>query len=505
MKSETEIPFGICACDYVNFFYPFKDIFKDDKAVHLKSDTEACYLNSDDLQDDINKPTFTLSVTGTISVMKANPFKIASGSIISKFMLLTAVKFKGNYRAAESFVMYNVMKLEIPYCRVGTDYFKMINKKNRSGGTDTILKGWKKQEMTEDHTKSIFKVLPKFDDFILIPDNKNFKSVHDNCYNLYHKFPHELHPRAVQTSDIPHTINFLKHIFDWQFDRGLIYFKVLYDHPKQTLPIIVLVSEDNKTGKSTFINFVKMIFGENATSISPYDLTDAFNDTYASKNIILIDETFFEKKNATDKLKFLSTAQYITVSTKFVQKYSIPFFGKIIMCTNKETDFTQIEQKETRFWVRKIPHIKGKRNTNILNDLFNEIPKFLKYLSQMPDVDLTQDRFVFTEDQTATKELIDVKKESQSWMAKELLMQITDFFNNSNDDEFYAAAIDIKNEWFAHDNQVKASYISKVLKNEMDYVVEKNQRYIPFNKQEMGKERVSTPFKFERNVEKLDQ
>lgn len=472
----------------------------------MKSELQACFPNPEDLSD-LNNPTFVYDPKSHIvNVMQNNEFRIATGSIISKFMLLSIIKFKNDYRAAMSFIEYEYMNLDIPYCRVGVDYFKVVKKRNRSGGMDVILKGWKKDEIKEDHSgKNVFKVMGKYDDFIMIPDNKNYSAVHENCYNLYHKFPHEPHPLPVQISDIPHTINFIKHIFQEHWQLAITYFKVLYDHPKQPLPIIVLVSEDNKTGKSTFINFIKMIFGENAISISPHDLTDNFNDSYANKNLILIDETFFEKKNATDKLKYLTTAQYITVSTKFVQKYSIPFFGKIIMCTNKERDFTQIEQKETRFWVRKVPHIQGKKNTNILNDLFNEIPKFLRYLNQQPPVDLTKDRLVFTEEETHTVFLDNVKEESKHSLQKEIEILVDDFFHNNEVDYFMADAKDIKETWFLREAGISRNYIRTILSEKMKLpVASKSKRYIPFDPQIPGDikpDKVAFPFLFGRTHE----
>jgi len=500
----TEAPFGINPVDYINFFYPFKDIFRGDKVVHMKSDTEACYHNPEDIEDDINKTTFQLSiVNGTVAVMKANPFKLTSGDVISKFMLLTAVKFKGNYRAAESFVMYSVMKLEIPYVRVGTDYYKIIEKENRYGGTDRTLKAWGKEVISDDHTKTILKLIPKFDDFCLVPDNINYQPVHKNCYNQYAEFPHTPHSKPISESQIPHSIKVMKHIFGEQFDRGLIYMKVLYEHPKQMMPVIVLVSKERGTGKTTFLNWLQMIFSDNLVMVDPHNLSSQFNYIYASKNIIMVDETIVEKTAAEQKIKSITTAKTMSVNPKHVQGYSLPFFGKIIMCTNKVKDFMRIDKEENRFWIRYIKPVTGRKHIKIEDDLFAEIPKFIRYITQLPAVDFTRDRLVFTMDQIITKELIAVKEESQSWMVKELLLHITDFFNNNGCEEFYAAAIDIKNEWFARDNQVKASYISKVLKNEMEYVVQKNQRYIPFNKDELGKERVSTPFKFERNVEKV--
>lgn len=506
IETTPDIPFGMNPVDYFNFYGSFKDIFSSCKNCHMKSDTEACFPNPEDLTD-MNSPTFILTEQQKINVMLPNEFKVAKGSIVSKFMLFSIVRFKNDYRAAMSHIEYSYMDLDIPYCRVGCDYFKTIKKKNRSGGTDVILKGWKKDEIKQDNDggKNVFKVISRYDDFVIIPDNKNYEAVHGNCYNLYHKFAYEPALKPVTQTQIPHTINFLKHIFQEHFHLGIKYFKVLYDHPKQPLPIIVLVSEDNKTGKSTFLNFVKMIFGENVIFVSPSDLTDNFNDSYANKNIILIDETFFEQRNATDKLKYLTTAQHITVSTKFVQKYSIPFYGKIIMGTNKEKDFTKIDQKETRFWVRKIPHVPGKRNTNILDDLFKEIPAFLAYLNQLPPVDLTQDRLVFTEEETHTSYLDDVKEESKYSLQKEIEILVTDFFHNNEVDHFFADAKDIKKEWFERETGISRNYIRSVLSQKMKMPVSvKSRRYTPFDNgiQDLLKgDKVALPYLFTKSNE----
>ena len=73
------------------------------------------------------------------------------------------------------------------------------------------------------------------------------------------------------------------------------YMKVLYENPKQILPILVLVSEERETGKTTFLNWIQMLFGENSILISSNNITSDFNSSYATKNIILIDEALIEK------------------------------------------------------------------------------------------------------------------------------------------------------------------------------------------------------------------
>jgi phage/plasmid-associated DNA primase len=273
--------------------------------------------------------------------------------------------------------------------------------------------------------------------------------------------------------------------------------KLLYEYPCQILPVLSLVSTERETGKTTFLNYIQMLFGENSTLINPSDLMSSFNDAYATKNIIMIDETVIEKQHVVEKLKSLATAKTISVSQKFVQHYSVPFFGKIIVCTNKETDFMRIDDEEIRFWIRKINPIVGKKNTNIENDLFNEIPKFLKYLEQLPDIDFSNSRMVFTQEEIQTDSLELIKKESKNGLRKELEIYIEDFFNNNDVNEFEATAKDIKERWFDKERE-KMSYILKVLKNEMKMTPQPNKYYFPFNSNNYLEKKKGTPFLFVR-------
>ena len=370
--------------DYINFFYPFPDIFKNSKPEpHLKSESECCYLDPANLDDDINKPTFILNANSTVSVMKANPFGIATGSIISKFMLLTSIKFKGDSRAAQSWVSFSIMKNEIPYLQVGCDYFKLIQKSNRYGGIDKVLKSWKKETITDHHTKHLLKLIPSFDDFCIVPDNKNYIPSYKNCYNLYAPFNHKPHQEEVTSKDIPNTIMLLTHIFGDQLELGLKYMKVLYEYPKQMLPILVLVSKEKGTGKTTFLNWLYMVFGQNVTTVNPKALSSEFNSSYAKKNILLFEEMLAEKSSAYQTVMSLSTCKMINYRDLFSSGTDIPFFGKLIMCTNKVKDFMRIDSEENRFWIRYIHPVKGEKHIKIEDDLFIEIPKLLKYLEQL--------------------------------------------------------------------------------------------------------------------------
>lgn len=485
--------------DYFNLFGTFESIFEGDKKCISFSSNEANYPYENNGEASLSKkPTFILGIGCLVDVKKPNPFDIATGSLITKFMLLTAVKFKGNYSSAMSFVSYDIMKIDIPYMRVGVDYFKTFTKIDRYNVKQTLLKKWDKSIINEDHGKSLLPRINKFDDFTIIPNNKTFTPVENNCYNLYARFSHTPIDAYVSIKDIPTTIGLMNHIFGEQIELGLKYLKILYENPMQILPVLSLVSTERETGKTTFLNYIQMLFGENSTLINPSDLIRDFNDAYATKNIIMIDETVIERQHVVEKLKSIATAKTMSVSQKFVQHYSVPFFGKVIICTNKETDFMRIDDEEIRFWVRKINSINGKKNVNIENDLSFEIPKFLKYLEQLPEIDFSKSRMVFTQGEIKTDSLDIIKKESQGGLRKDLEMYIDDFFNNNDCDEFEAIPIDIKHRWFEYDSKVSQTYISKTLKGEMKMSTNKLNWYIPFNGKNPVDQKKGCTFTFKR-------
>lgn len=483
--------------DWFNLFGDFKEVFKLDKNHLYKTDTEVCAIK------DQNKIVFTLKDLGIIQVVGDDYFDIATGSKCTKFMLFCKVRFKGDYHSAMSFVRFFLMKQDIPYIRVGTDYYKTIVKENRYGGKAVLLKHWKKDEIKQDHSATFVNHIYKYDDFDIIPDNINFLPSKNSCYNLYCKFPHDPFLEMVGDDDIRYSLNLMNHIFGEQLQLGLKYMKLLYEFPKQILPILSLVSTERGTGKTTFLNWIDMIFGENTVLISPDDVARGFNSIYATKNIIMIDETVIEKNTTVERLKSIATAKSISVSQKFVSEYSIPFFGKVILCTNKENDFMRIDEEEVRFWIRKINPIMN-LNTNIEKHLFEEIPKFLKYLLQLPEIDFTQSRMVFTKQEIATDSLDKVKKESKSGLCKDLEMIIDDHFNNNDIQLFEATAKDVKEKWFNHNNQYSISYIRKVLKDEMKLKSSILKKYYPFGIMVLNGNKAGTPFIFERKSQFIE-
>lgn len=404
------------------------------------------------------------------------------------FMMLQKFIFKTSFNQALHHVMYKFMNLDSGYIRVGYKYFKLITKVDRFKVIRTELKVWDKTIIVDDFGRKFLFDIKKYDDFTIEPNNKNYRSVIGNNYNLYSPFAHKFCKEEEYKNDSQWywTKTLLEHIFGDQIEIGYKYIKTLYDLPKQPLPILVVISEERETGKTTLIDYFNILFGNNAVVINPQDIGNSFNSTYSDKNIIMIEESRFENVQATEKLKALSTQKKISVNTKFIQQYSLPFYGKLIITSNDENKFSKVDDPEIRYWVRKIPSLKGKANHQILDDLTKEIPYFLYYLNSLPDIDVTKSRMVFEAVELETEALKDVKKESRPALHKEIDIMLDDYAaNNESIYEFLFTPKDIKDKWFSNNQRIEINYINRILKSSMKLKRSTMQRFIPLESKEL--------------------
>ena len=82
----------------------------------------------------------------------------------------------------------------------------------------------------------------------------------------------------------------IHHIFGEQFELGMDYMQLLNAKPTQKLPILLLVSEERNTGKTTFLNFLKAVFEDNVTFNTNEDFRSQFNADWAGKLLIVVDK-----------------------------------------------------------------------------------------------------------------------------------------------------------------------------------------------------------------------
>lgn len=441
--------------------------YNQDPAAHMNI-VEIISKKRNDLNYNMENDTFSKLPSGeTVIRIKDNQVEILSDlskigvkGTYSFFDTICMLNFTNNPVAAMYHVIHEFYSADIPYICVGTDYYKVISHVDRYGITRSKLKLWKLSEIKPFHGKDVIYKIPKYDDFCLEPNNIDYQPIINNMYNQHSEFSHQ---PDLYGGNYKWTRMLMKHIFGEQYDQGMIYLQCLYMYPKQSLPILVLVSEERQTGKSTFVDWLSILFGENMVIANPEDIGSSFNSSYSDKNIIAIEESRFESVQTTEKLKNLATQKKILVNAKHQQPYSLPFFGKLIITSNDEHKFSKVDEKEIRYWVRKVPSLTGKANHNILNDLLEEIPFFLKELIDLPTPDFTRSRMVFTEDDIKTDALKTVKSESRSQLEKDVIEILQDIFYQSEKiEEIYFIPRDFKERYYKTDSRISISYLRNV-------------------------------------------
>ena len=280
------------------------------------------------------------------------------------------------------------------FIRVGTTLYKLVNQPRLNGGYVKKRIVWNNETLRQDYGKHFLATVPKYDGFCTVPDHVNYRPIVDKFLNLYEPIDHK-----PMEGDFPSICSLMEHIFGEQYELGMDYLQLLYLQPIQKLPILLLVSEERNTGKSTFLNFLKALFQNNVTFNTNEDFRSQFNSDWAGKLLIVVDEVLLSRREDSERLKNLSTTLSYKVEAKGKDRDEIAFFAKFVLCSNNEYLPVIIDAGETRYWVRKIDRLQTD-DTDFLQKLKAEIPAFLYHL---------QHRQLSTE------------KESRMWFAASLL------------------------------------------------------------------------------------
>jgi hypothetical protein len=117
------------------------------------------------------------------------------------------------------------MSEKIPYLRVGTSYFKIIEKPLISGDKISILVRWNRETIISDCGKTFVSTIPKYDGFCCIPTILNYeKLLKDFIISTMKSL--STYRRKIQEAlkeNIPFSLKFMEHIFGEQLELGLDY------------------------------------------------------------------------------------------------------------------------------------------------------------------------------------------------------------------------------------------------------------------------------------------
>lgn len=322
------------------------------------------------------------------------------------------------------------------FVRVGCDYFKKITIKTQIGDAIPTLEPWKKGELSSDYPKDFIKMIEKYDAQVNNPCNnpdeyQEFITMPDGTrlLNLYRQPPHN-----PERGPFPHIWNFVKHIFGTdrlasgyrRYVLGIDWLTLLVQKPTNKLPIIVLVSEENETGKSTFIDLLMLMFGENVVRIGNDDIHDNYNAHYISKLVVGIEEGLIEKETIKEKIKALSTAPTANYEAKFVNKSRVDCILKFIITSNKPTGFMRLDPTDERFLVIQVPKI-PKKDPHLVAKMTAEVPAFLYYLGRRSLKHREEGRMYFGTSIIITPEFERATKDSLPTLQKAIMDMVTDY------------------------------------------------------------------------------
>lgn len=315
---------------------------------------------------------------------------------------------------------------EEEYMRVGTTLYKVVNQPCASGGYEKRRVIWNNSTLRQDYGKNYLATVPKYDGFCTVPDHLNYRKEIDGFLNLYEPIEH-----TPQIGDFPNIRSLVLHIFGEQYNLGLDYLQLLFLQPLQKLPILLLVSEERNTGKSTFLNFLKAVFGDNVTFNTNEDFRSQFNSDWAGKLLIVVDEVLLNRREDSERLKNLSTTFNYKVEAKGKDRTEIAFFAKFVLCSNNEYLPVIIDAGETRYWVRKINPLQND-DTNFLQKLKEEIPAFLFFLTQRELSTEKESRMWFNPKLTHTVALQKIIRSNRNRLEIEMAELFLDIMSNMN-------------------------------------------------------------------------
>lgn len=332
------------------------------------------------------------------------------------------------------------------FMRVGSTWYKKFKIPTRSGQEEERIITFKVDEIKRDYeTKypSFLSSVRKYDAFCNIPDwSKDYRRDHLTSFNLAHPLPW-----TPQKGEWPTIYKFLKHIFGGEgsiengveqavesdiFTVAMDWLTIFHRFPMQKLPVLLLVSPENNTGKSTFLELLQSMYGSNNVVIlNNEQFKMRFNSHYISKMIIGIDEGFLDidKKQEKERLKQLVTSSKQFIEFKGVNLEEFDYYGKVVMSSNDASTIMKMDDGEDRWFVVRVHQIaKEDKDPLLLDKMKQEIPAFLKFLEIRQIYHPQKDRLWFEPRHFITEQFRIIVQETKSFLQKLIEEWVNDQF-----------------------------------------------------------------------------
>ena len=363
-------------------------------------------------------------------------------------------------------VISSTVKEAKQYLRIGCDFYKKVWKINPHKDVQhqipvMVMEKWQVGEINRDfdNNKNFLKAIPKYDAFVNYPENTDkyrriLEVTHEGMisrfYNRYNELNHDIH-----AGDWKNIESLLRHIFSSNntagenlYEFGLDWIQICFFNPRRRLPVLCPVSNERNTGKTKFLEFLRLIFKENSAILDNERFTGKFTSHFVDKLIVALDEGFIpmEQKLMKERIKNFSTGSTVWSEGKGKESYELDNFMHLIMCSNDESNFMQIDEGENRFCVLKVPTLKTD-NPNIIAECEKEIPGFLHFLSTRTlKYETEQSRFSFNTKVYETEALRAVMERTEKRLTKEIKEFLRGQFMAHDQQVLHYAPIDFAQE-----------------------------------------------------------
>lgn len=340
-----------------------------------------------------------------------------------------------------------------------------------------------KATLVDLHGKNFIQYLEYYEGFCNVPSHLNYEQVVERYgkkyYNRYFPFVHKEEKGNCNT-----ILNFYKHIFGDEemehaetgkkykmWELGLDYTQNLLLEPTQNLPVLILYSPENATGKSTFGYLHQMLFTDNVIQIGNADLQSDFNETYTDKLLAICEETLLERKKDAERIKAITTAEQVLVNPKGQRQYSIDFFCKFMLFSNN-LRMIYANRHDERYWIIQT-HPSEKRDPKLKEKMKSEIPAFIHFLKNRKLTTEQEGRMWFHPSLTRTSVFDDVVRVNEPGGASDIRDGISDMFiQNPETKEIHLTLKDVIREFLPPSTTKK--WAREVLKDHLQVDLERN-------------------------------
>lgn len=334
--------------------------------------------------------------------------------------------------------------------RVGVNYFKWVVVTNaKTKKPELTLEKWSPDIIKQDYCKrwkNFLDEIPAYDTFCVRPSFTNLQQSHIDIDPISGMVSHNYNlckPLTYKpaTGQFPTIKMFIQHIFgneksDWDNQETgnpltmiIDCLRIKFQQPTHLLPVVCLLSKEQETGKSTFFDFMGDLFGSNAVTITKEHLESQFNTTYADRLVICAEEIKLTSKEVDlkNKLKHLATASKIFYNPKGVAQREIEYYGWLMMSSNHENDFMQLESDDKRFWITALKTI-AQKDPNLRAKMVAEIPAFAHYCLNTAIVHPEESRIWFAPQYIHNEQRSRILWHSRSTIEKAINDAITNIF-----------------------------------------------------------------------------